>query len=129
MKNHSVDELDVAQERDIAHLGFNFWRQLVTKSPSYCFESNNTLLLCLDDDGFLLHHFFLTRKGVSSSPIVIQACVTLAKGFGASTLVRIQTHSAHEIDPFQMKSRSSKSLYETAELYGLHLAEVVLPRP
>ena len=51
----------------IAHLGLNFWRKLISESPGYCFESNNAFLLCLDDDGLLLIHFYLTNKVSHSS--------------------------------------------------------------
>ncbi len=57
----------------------------------------------------------------------MQACVILAKGIGASTLVRIQTHPAYETDPLQINS-SVTSLYDATDLYNLHLTEVVLPR-
>lgn len=110
----------------IPHL--NFQNQLVAISPNHYFQSNNTLLLCLDDDGFLLHHFFLTQEGVSGSSIVMQACVTLAKGIGASDLVRIQARPAYETDPFRVHSSSTKALYETAQRHNLHLTEVLLPR-
>jgi hypothetical protein len=75
---------------DIAHLGLNFWRKLIAESPSYCFESNNALLLCLDDNGIVLFDFFLTHKGISCSSVVMRACVSLAKSSGASALVRVQ---------------------------------------
>ncbi len=111
----------------VAHLGLNFWRQLVAKDTSYYFRSDNALLLCLEDDGRLLHHFFLNQNGLSGSSIVMWACVTLAKGIGASTLVRIQTHPAYEADPLQINSSVTKVLYKATNFYDLHLTEVVLP--
>ena len=112
---------------NIAHLGPNFWRKIASESPSYCFESNNAFLLCLDDDGLLLLHFSLTKK-ISGSSIVMEACISLARASGASTLIRIQTRPADQIDPFQINSSVSKALYDAADLYGFHLTEVVLPR-
>lgn len=112
---------------NIAHLGVNFWRKLIAESPSYCFGSNNTLLLCLDDNGAVLLLFFLTYKGIPCSSSEIRARVVLAKSSGASTLVRIQKRSIDCIDPFQIKSLQTKALHETADLYDLRVAEVVFP--
>jgi len=106
---------------NITYLGVNFWRQLVLIRPSDYFGAGNALLLCLDAEGHLLHHFFLTQESISSSPIAMRACVTLAKGIGASSLVRVQTQASEA-------SFATTVLYETAHLYGLHLVEVLLLR-
>ncbi len=111
----------------IAHLGLNFWRELVIATPSYRCEANNAFLLCLDDDGLLLLHFYLTTK-ISHSSTVMQACISLARASGASTLVRIQTRPTDQADPFQINSSATKVLYDSADLYDINLAEVVLPR-
>jgi hypothetical protein len=112
---------------NIAHLGINFWRKIVAENSSYCFSANNTLLLCLDDNGVVLLHFFLNYKGIPCSSSEVRARVVLAKSVGASTLVRIQKHSIDYTNPFQIKSLSTKALYETADLYHLRLAEVIFP--
>jgi len=107
----------------IAHLGLNFWRQMTAAN-----ESNQALLLCLRDDGMMLADFLLThKKSISSGWIENQARVCLAASLGASTLVRVQKHPPDYFDPFQINSRATYALYDAANLYGLHLVEVVLP--
>ncbi len=58
----------------------------------------------------------------------MNACVVL-KRFPdvVSALVRIQTQSAYKKDPFHRNSLQTETLYTIADLYDLHLAEVVLP--
>ena len=92
-------------------------RQLVLTRPSDYFGAGNSLLLCLDAEERLLHHFFLTQEGISASPIAMRACVTLAKGIGTSTLLRVQTHQVSKSDP------ATRALRQTARLYGLRFIE------
>ncbi len=117
-------------ENSIAHLGPNFWRTLVANTPSYDFESSdNAFLLCLDDDGHVLTHFFLGSR-FSGSATVMEACISLARATATetSTLVRIQTQPAKQLDPFEVNRAHTRFLYDAVELHDFHLAEVVLPR-
>jgi len=41
----------------------------------------------MDDDGHLLIHFYLTNK-ISGSPVVAEACISLARTTGASVSFR-----------------------------------------
>lgn len=109
------DHPDVRVLRTIIPMTTTTTRQLVLTRPSDYFGAGNALLLCLNAEGFLLHHFFLTQEG--TSPLVMQACVTLAKGIGACSLVRVQAHQACENDPV------TGALRETARLYGLRFVE------
>ncbi len=107
----------------IAHLGLNFWRQMAAAN-----ESNQALLLCLRDDGALLADLLLThKKSISSGWLENQARVCLAASLGASTLVRVQKYPLDYFDPLQIRNRATHSLYDAANLYALHMVEVVLP--
>ncbi len=111
----------------IAHFGPNFWRQLVAETPSFNFESDNAFLLFLDDDGHLLDCCHLT-SGKASCADVINACKALKRFLEVSAVVRIQTQSAYEKDPFCINGLQTQTLYTFADLYNFHLADVVLPR-
>ena len=112
---------------NIAHLGRNFWRKLVADCPTYNFKSDNCFLLFIDDDGRLLDCLLLT-DGKKSCTDVMQACTTLERFFEATALVRLQTQPAYTKDPLGRHSLQTEALYTIADLYNLHLAEVVLPR-
>ena len=106
---------------DIAHLGQSFWRKLTLEHKSDAF------LLCLDDDGHLLDYFsFGNRESYCSS--IINACISLGRESSkATTLVRIQSRHSCRVDPFEICSIHTKTLYDVAVRNGLYLAEVVLP--
>lgn len=113
---------------DIAHLGPNFWRDLLAECPTYSTEiENHAFLLSLDDDGHLLHHLHLFNR-VLCNPSVIRDYVKLATYSEASAIVRIQTQLANQTNPFEVGSPHTEALYDAAHSYGLHLADVVLPR-
>lgn len=120
MKEHSL------KNSNIAHLGRNFWRKLVADCPTYNFESDNSFLLFLDDDGLLLECFHL---GDEEPPYfdVKKARMILHK-LGVTAIVRLQTQPAFLKNPLERNSLQAEWIYSLANFYNLHLADVVLPR-
>lgn len=112
---------------NIAHLGPNFWRKFVAGSPSCNFESDNCFLFLLNDDGHLLDCLRLIDRQESCSDIM-KTCRALKWFYEATALVRLQTQPAYKKDPLGRHSRQTEALYAIADLYNLHLADVVLPR-
>jgi hypothetical protein len=106
---------------DIAHLGFNFWKKIVEQNPSP--YSKNRLLLCLDEEGKIIRRLLLPCSWRQ-----VREHAARAQLLGASTLVRMQESvDPPDIDPFEINSPFTKSLYRTAKIYGLRLAEVIRP--
>jgi len=120
MKEHSL------KNSNIAHLGRNFWRRLIADCPTYNFKSDNSFLLFLNDDGFLLECFHL---GDGEPPYFdVKKALMILHKLGVTAIVRLQTQPAFLKNPLERNSLQQEWIYSLADFYNLHLADVILPR-
>lgn len=113
----------------IAHLGINFL--LAATLATF----GNTVLLSLDPNGHILDSFSLADQdsdddsaiNPEDSSAVKDACVALAKHPKTFSLVRIKVCPANDTDPFRIQSPVTQILYDTVQLYGHYMTEVIRP--